>query len=1131
MEQHILCEIFADVLGVAGVDADDNFFALGGHSMPAIRLVNRVQAMTGVDLSVRDLFQAPTVAAFGELIAARHAEAAPRPALAATGRTSAPLSYAQHRLWYLAQVEGPSATYAIPIALGFGRPVRVDALARALDDLIERHQVLRTVYPQRDGVPRQEILEPDAGRVRLGRLACAASDLDEVMARAVAEPMDITTTPPVRAWLIATEPADDVLLLVIHHIASDGGSTGPLLRDLLDAYRARCGGARARWTPLPAQYIDFSVWQRSVLGDEADPRSVLARQAAYWQRQLAGVPEQLRLPADRRRPPVATHGGAVVTFTVDAALHESLTRLALAHRCTLFMVLEAAVALWLAASGAGADIPLGTPVAGRGDSRLDDVVGFFANTLVLRNDLSGDPTFREVLGRVREMTLDAYAHQDVPFERLVELLNPVRSLARHPVFQVTVSLSQDGPGPDPFASGIARPVRSTFAGTAKFDLSVDFEEVRDGLLTTIEYATDLFDRATVEAMADRLGRVLRAVVDDPDRPIFDLDLLSPDERRRIDAARTGPVTGVPPLDVVAAIARAGAERPEAVAVSGAGDVTYRQLTDDVRNAAGQLAGHGVGPGATVAVLAGPGAWGLTMAAAILGTGAAYLPVDPATPVARMRWMLATAGAGHLLASTDLRGPAHVVASMDGVRTEVIEVDLSLAPVSWAAPRLTGEPDRPAYVVFPSGGTARPEGVLIPRRALANRLRAAVDGYGLRAADVVAFDASAAPDAEVGPALAVLSVGGRVHVLDPHLAEDPVALLASVAAHGVTVLHLRPGTLGDLLDLCDSDDRAADLAVTVRLLVIGDGMVPADLVARWGHRFPDAALATGYGPAECAGGVAVAIHRPGRPAATGRPLADVRVHVLDRRLRPVPPGVTGELYVAGAAMALGFAGDAGLTAASFVADPLTPGGRMYRTGDLGRWTAAGELETSRRADRQARVHGVRLDLDGIAAILRSDPSVRAAEAVVREDRPGDRRLVAYVVASGDADAVGGRLRDVLPGGVSPTVVRLETLPLTPAGDVDRRALPAPGAASGAAPLSVQEQILCDLFAEVLGVDRVNADANFFTVGGHSMLAIQLVNRVRSVLGTDIGIRAFLQAPVVAEFSRAISAAEAARAAVP
>ncbi|WP_158103132.1 non-ribosomal peptide synthetase, partial [Streptomyces tricolor] len=603
--EDILRGLFAEVLGVERVSADDDFFALGGHSLLAMRLISRVRTVLGVEPAVRDLFEAPTAARLAErLDGAAGARAAltpvPRP-----GRI--PLSAAQRRLWFLHQLEGPSATYNVPMPLRLSGELDVPALRAAIEDLVARHESLRTVFPEADGTPYQRILDGEAARPVVDAVAVAPADLDAAVAGAVGHTFDLTRDLPLRAWVFTTAPDDHLVLLLAHHIVSDGASLGPLVGDLSAAYTARRAGGAPEWEPLPVQYADYTLWQREVLGEESDPESVISRQIDHWRTALAGLPEQLELPTDRPRPAEASHRGETVPLSLDAETHRNLTRLARDHQSSVFMVVQAGIAALLTRLGAGTDIPIGTPVAGRTDSALDDLVGFFVNTLVLRTDTSGDPSFTELLGRVRESNLGAYAHQELPFERLVEIVAPARSLSHHPLFQVILTF-QNSSDIDVDLPGLTVRDHPLEAASAKFDLSfaleeqVDDEGVPAGMSGSVEFATDLFDRETAVAVADRLERLLRSVTTDPSRPLSTLDVLSEEDRRLLlrewnDTARAVPDTTLPELFQAQA-----ARTPQAIAVQhDDATLTYAELNTRANRLAHHLIGRGIGPEQYVAL--------------------------------------------------------------------------------------------------------------------------------------------------------------------------------------------------------------------------------------------------------------------------------------------------------------------------------------------------------------------------------------------------------------------------------------------------------------------------------------------------------------------------------------------------
>ncbi|MFF2626640.1 amino acid adenylation domain-containing protein [Kitasatospora griseola] len=1145
--ERALHALFSEVLGVTGVGIDDNFFHLGGHSLLAMRLISRVRSTLGADLGIRNLFRAPTIAGIAETLAAADTSVRAAGTLAPVARTAHPVpSFAQQRLWFLTQLEGPSSTYNIPISLRLTGVVDADALQAALADVTQRHETLRTVFPSVDGLPYQHVLDNEHARPTLRRIACVPEELERSLTDAAADTIDVTTEPPLRASLFTTGPGQHTLLLVLHHIAGDGWSMRPLMDDLATAYAARVRASAPDWAPLPVQYIDYSVWQRETLGDENDPSSLLAQQAEHWVTALAGIPQELELPTDRPRPAIASYQGAEVTLTTTADLHRRLLALARAHDSTLFMVLQAAVAVLLTLSGAGEDIPIGTPVAGRTDEDLDDLVGFFVNTVVLRTDTSGNPTFADLLARTRSADLQAYDHQDIPFERLVELLNPERSLARHPIFQVMVALLDAGLAVPEFRlPGVEAEIMAQSIDIAKYDFSVDFEDLRDGdrepagLRMVLEYATDLFEHATVQAMAERLLRLLESVAGDPTRRLDQLDLLLPEESRRLLVDWNGPSTAETPLDLPALVRKFASERPDAVAVSDAsGNLTYRELARTADRISGRLAAAGVGPDALVAVLADRGPWFVAQVIGILGAGAGYMPLDPGTPLPRAAQMLGDAGVRHLVAASELAESAAAIACATVHDVVLPDTDVPADAASWTPPDLRDTPDSLAYAVFTSGSTGRPKGVLIPHRGLSNHLEAVIELYGLDENDVIAFNAPLTFDVSIWQTLTLLAVGGRVHIIDNDTARDPLDLLASVEKHGITVLQIVPVLLRAILDEWDVDDSSTARLAGLRWMLVHGEALPPDLVGRWFARFPDTPLVNVYGPAECSDDVSISVITSedslnGARVPIGKPLVNMRVYVLDGGLRLVPPGVVGELYVAGSGLARGYAGRPDLTAERFVADPFGgPGERMYRTGDLVRWNTRGELEFVGRVDHQVKVRGFRVEPGEIQAVLELDPTVRHVAVVVREDRPGDKRLVAYVVPqSGAVDVAGlralvsGKLPDYM---VPSFFVVLDRLPVTPNDKLDRAALPAPDTTlttPGRAPRTPAERALHALFSEVLGVSGVGIDDNFFHLGGHSLLAMRLISRMRSTLGADLGIRDLFRAPTIAGIAETLAAAGA------
>ncbi|MEU9033191.1 amino acid adenylation domain-containing protein, partial [Streptomyces sp. NPDC048383] len=722
-EEEALVALFAEVLGIEHIGVDDSFFTLGGHSLLATRLVSRIRSDLGVELAIRSLFEAPTPAELGRRVAA--AGGARPPLRAGTRPETVPLSFAQRRLWFLGRMEGPGATYNIPLAVRLRGTVDHTALDAALADVVARHESLRTVFPAPDGEPRQQVLPAAAAPVAFAFTTTTEDRLPALLDARAGRGFDLAVDLPLRAELFTVAPQEHVMLLVIHHIATDGWSMAPFARDLATAYEARTAGRAPAFTPLPVQYADYALWQREVLGDEDDARSVAAQQLDYWRRTLDGLPEQLDLPTDRPRPAVLGNSGAGVTFSLDARLHARLARLAHDGRASMFMVLQAGFAALFGALGAGSDIPIGTPVAGRTDDALDDLVGFFVNTLVLRTDTSGDPTFRELVARVRETDLAAYGHQDMPFERLVEVLNPTRSLARHPLFQVLLSVHNNTEA-ELRMPGLTASAHAADNHVAKFDLEGHLGERFDaagspaGIDGVLQYNTDLYDRATVELLLERLVRLLTAVTDRPDEPIGRADVLEPAERQQVLHGWNATAEPVPDTTLTELLAGQAARTPDAEALRFEGSsLTYAELHARADRLAHVLRGRGVGPESVVA-LAVPRSVELVVSLlAVLKAGGAYLPVDPDHPADRIAFMLADAAPTLLLttAATAPRLPAdpavpHLL--VDGA-------DLAAPVPAEAAGAVEPAADHPAYVIYTSGSTGRPKGVVVSHRGIVNRL--------------------------------------------------------------------------------------------------------------------------------------------------------------------------------------------------------------------------------------------------------------------------------------------------------------------------------------------------------------------------------------------------------------------------
>ncbi|SDM86835.1 non-ribosomal peptide synthetase [Allokutzneria albata] len=1099
-DERVLCGLVADVLGLPSVGVDDDFFELGGHSLLAVRLLGRIRSAFGVELSLSTVFESPTVE---KLLWCFDTAAGARPPLVAAERPElVPLSSVQRRLWFIDQFEGPSPNYNVVWATKLSGRVDRAVLDAALIDVVERHEALRTVFFEHEGAPYQRVLPS----------APVLSTMDfsaDALAEAARHTFDLSADLPVRATLFSSSETDHVLLLVVHHIAADGGSLMPLTRDLSAAYAARIDGKAPDWEPHPVQYADFALWQNELLAAEEET------QIEFWKRTLAGSPELLELPLDRPRPAEPSFRGDRVPFSVDARLHERLAGLARETGTTMFMIVHAALAALLTRMGAGTDIPLGTASAGRVDAALENLVGFFANTLVLRVDTSGEPGFRDLLGRVRATDLAAYAHQDVPFERLVEVTNPTRSLAHTPLFQIMLTY-EDGVGSRVELPGVSTSDYPMGAGVARFDLSFFVWEnpAGAGIDGYLEYATDLFDRSTAERLVSFLVRLLDAAITDPEKPIGRLDLLSEADRNMLVVACNDTAADVPEALLTDMIAAQVRRVPDAIAVvCGDDSLTYAELDARANRLARWLVRKGVGPERFVGVALPKSTETVVALLAVLKAGAAYLTVDLAYPAERIAYMLDDAAPVLVLTRSELadRVPAENLVLLD-------ELDLSEVPDHEVSTQLAMR--NPAFIIYTSGSTGRPKGVVVEHHSInhylawSRQLYTEVRGRAL-------VHSSLSFDLTVTGVYAPLTAGGCVQLieLDDDGSADDVARPTFVKA--------TPSHLPMLINLPDRFSPTDQL-------VLGGEPLLGEVLDEWRARNPAATVFNEYGPTETTVGCMEYVIKPGDRVvpgvlSLGKPAWNTQMYVLDGNLNPAPVGVAGELYIAGDLVTRGYHNRQGLTAERFVANPFgPPGSRMYRSGDLGRRRGDGQLEFIARVDDQVKVRGYRIELGEIEAVLGQAPGVGGVAVIVREDRPGDKRLVAYVVPDGtpDVEALRARCAEYLPEYMVPSAfLTLDALPLTPNRKLDRKALPAPEygePTSGRAPATPQEKILCELFAEMLGVPSVGVDDSFFALGGHSLLAVRLLSRIRAAFGTDLSLRELFEAPTVTAVAAAVTA---------
>ncbi len=1131
--EEIAAGVFAEVLGLQRVGADDDFFALGGNSLLATQVAARLGAALDARVPVRTLFEASTVSGLAVKVE-QHAGAGGRRALVAGPRPEqVPLSLAQQRMWFLNQFDTASAVNNIPVAVRLSGDLDVDALQLAVADVVGRHETLRTVYPEQGGAAHQVILPADQAVPDLTPVAVGAAELRERIVEVISAGFDVTVEVPLRAKLFQVDNADYVLVFVAHHISADGWSMGPLTRDVMVAYAARANGVEPGWAPLPVQYADFSIWQREVLGSESDPESLISQQADYWRAALAGLPDELNLPADRTRPTAQSFAGGRVVFPIEAELHRKLAEVAREQNATMFMVVHAALAVLLARLSGTTDIAVGTPVAGRGEAELDELIGMFVNTLVLRTEVDSAAGFDALLGEVRGTDVAAFGHADVPFERLVELLEPARSTARHPLFQVMLTFQNLGRTEFTLPGLTVAPVDLDVA-LAKFDLQVTIAEQPDaaGMSAVFTYATDLFDAATVRSFADRFQRILAAVAADASTVIGDIDLLAPGERDRVLHAWNAPGAWVPGTTLPALIAEQAWRRPGAVAIrAGAESLTFAELQRRANQVARALIARGAGPESLVAVAVERTEDLPVALLGVLATGAAYLPIDSTYPAQRLEFMLDDAAPVCVLTTAGERERVPV-----GERAVVLLEDTtgySAAGIDDAERLAPLRPDNLAYVIYTSGSTGVPKGVGVTHRNVVELFANTQPQFGFGPGDVWTLFHSYAFDFSVWELWCALTHGGSVVVVDYLTSRSPEQLRELLIREQVTVLNQTPSAFYQLVEA----DRDADGELALRYVIFGGEALDSRRLARWYERHPlDAPrLVNMYGITETTVHVSLLSldeQTADRAGLIGRALPGLDARVLDDRLHPAPVGVPGEIHVSGAQLTRGYLGRPGLTATRFVADPYgAPGARMYRTGDVGRWRDnPASLEYAGRSDQQVQLRGFRIELGEIEAALLRCPGVGHAVATVRTDAVTGDRLVGYVVPAADATLDPAQLRvqvgEFLTGYMVPDAfVVLDALPLTPNGKLDRRALPAPeftGGTAFRAPETELEQTVAEVFADLLGATRVGLDDDFFSLGGNSLLATRAVARLRAVTGVPVAVQWLFSDATVAGLAARLTA---------
>ena len=1117
--ENLLAAIWRELLGIERVGRYDHFFELGGHSLMAVRLANRVQ-QAGWQLPLQALFASPVLHVLAQALEVAPAQE-PLPILPVARDGDLPLSFAQQRLWFLTQLEGMSETYHIPLALRLHGRLDRQALQHSLDALYARHESLRSRFITREDRPQVQILPANGLPLAFHDLRRHPAQADKLCRQAATQPFDLTQGPLVRAALIRLADEEHLFLLTCHHIVSDGWSTGILLRELGALYGALRRGDADPLPPLTLQYPDYAAWQRRYLTPER-----LAAQAQYWRETLSDAPALLTLPTDRPRPTVQSFSGGEVPIAIDAELTQALRQFSRQHGGTLFMTVLAAWSLVLARMAGQQELVIGTPEANRGRLETESLVGFFVSTLALRIDLRDDPDLPTLIARIRHTVLTAQENRDLPFEQVVELVNPPRHLGYTPLFQVMLAW-QDGSVRDIPLPGLQAELAGLEYSAAKFDLTLDLADTGEGISGTLNFATALFDRATAERYGVYLVQALRAMTLNSPRSVSHIDLLPPAEREHLLHGWNRTERDYPLDQTLAALFEQQVRRtPHVTAlVSGAESLSYAQLNARANRLAHALIARGVGPDSRVAVCAERGLNMVTALFGILKAGGAYVPLDPAYPGERLQYILQDADPVLLLADAAGR------AALGEPVTPQLALEAALPEtLSAENPAPRAQASHLAYVIYTSGSTGKPKGAMNEHRGVVNRLVWMQEAYGLTAADTVLQKTPFGFDVSVWEFFWPLMVGARLVMAKPEGHKDPDYLSRAIEQYGVTTLHFVPSMLQSFL----ADGQAATrCGQVVRVMCSGEAL-PAALVAEFYRRLPQAELHNLYGPTEAA--VDVTAWHCSREAdrvsvPIGRPIANTRIYLLDERGQPVPLGAVGELYIGGVQVARGYLNRPELTAERFLSDPFAPGGRMYRTGDVARYLANGDIEYLGRNDQQVKIRGFRIECGEIEAVLATHPAVR--EAVVDARAVGDdKRLVAWVVpAAGVAEeTLAGALRQhvsaALPDYMVPSAwVVVAALPLSPNGKLDRRALPEPQGAQSQvayeAPQGEHETLLAAIWRELLNVERVGRHDNFFELGGHSLLAVKLMAQLRRA-GWGANVQTLFSTPTLSALAQAMSA---------
>ena len=1124
--EEMIANIWAEVLKTPEITQTANFFELGGHSLLATKVVARIRQALRVNLPLGAIFDAPTVAGLAARVKTLvHEDTNPVEAPlgpADWGSAAKPLSFSQQRLWFLDQLEPNSSFYNVPMAIRLTGPFDDSAMERALAGVVARHESLRTTV-QLQGEEPVQVVAPEIPlpltQIDLSDIPEAERDAEghRIIAEAAKQPFNLAKGPLFRAMIVKLAPEEHVFFICMHHIVSDGWSLGVLVNDVTALYEAYRLGVSPQLAPLGLTYGDYAVWQRKYLEGGA-----LEQQLGYWKQQMAGAPPSIDLPTDRVRPPVQTFRGSKQVVAYPQELLDGLKALSRAEGATLFITLLAAWNVLLSRYSGQKDIVVGTANAGRHHPETEKLIGYFANTVVLRTDLTGEPTFRELMRRLRETTLNAFANQDIPFERLVEELNPVRDMSRSPVFQVMIIQQNAFQRSNKFGSLKAVPY-SAAGGAAKVDLLLNVSDDGGRLRCALEYNIDLYDASTIDRMLENFEALLELVVQDPSQRVSEISLQRPEQRQQQLVEWNATAAEYPrEMRVHQLIEEHAARTPNAVAVEfGSERLTYGQLNSEANQLARYLRGQGVKPDDRVGVYLERSLALMVTLLAVQKSGAAYVPLDPAYPAERLQLVLEDADIACVVSLKPL------VSGMPKYAGRVIELDVEAERIGAASGdnfESGATSEGSMYVIFTSGSTGRPKGVEVPQRAVVNLLTWMAKELTMGPGDVFPSLASFAFDMSIPELYLALVTGATVLLTERHAGSSGEVLAALLKKHRATVVHATPTTWGLLLD---AGFTGKDLK-----RCIGAEALPRELLVRLMKSAEGTPLYNFYGPTETT--VWSTFHRftaADETVVVGRPLANTQVYVLDSHLQPVPVGVSGGIYIGGDGVTRGYFGRPDLTAEKFLPNPFAAEGKLYYTGDVGRNLPDGRIEYIARADNQVKLRGFRIELGEIEAQLAGHPGVRECVVIAREDHPGNKFLAAYVVPQDPSIAVDtvelrAYLKERLPDYMVPTGwLALERLPLSANGKVDRKALPVPDAvalktSSGHTPQTPVEIRLASIWEDVLKVASVQLDDDFFNLGGHSLMAVQMMSKAREAFGCELPLTLLFGSPRLGDLAREI-----------